>query len=284
MEEENLIIELHAVLGNRWSQIAAQLPGRTDNEIKNLWNSSIKKKLRQKGIDPNTHKPFSETDQNHHEQQKPSPNTKNNNHEKITSQQRPKSSNNSVVSMDDQYPLPNSTHDLSGLFSFQQQLNYGPNIGLSMNPNTNLLFNSSTKPSEMVSDHFNKSSINLFPSDHNNNNPFTVKFQNWDGNSLFENNSFSWDCGKADKEAEADHQIPEDIKWTSTDQYMQNPALNTVHNDKDLYGETKLSSQANYGTQGSLSTGNWHTNQPQSLQGAEIIYSRLSAATFGQFS
>ncbi|XP_042474982.1 transcription factor MYB61-like [Macadamia integrifolia] len=59
-QEENLIIELHAALGNRWSQIAAQLPGRTDNEIKNLWNSCIKKKLRQRGIDPNTHKPLSE--------------------------------------------------------------------------------------------------------------------------------------------------------------------------------------------------------------------------------
>ncbi|KAJ1377853.1 SANT/Myb domain [Sesbania bispinosa] len=59
-QEENLIIELHAVLGNRWSQIAAQLPGRTDNEIKNLWNSCLKKKLRQRGIDPNTHKPLSE--------------------------------------------------------------------------------------------------------------------------------------------------------------------------------------------------------------------------------
>ncbi|KFK30748.1 hypothetical protein AALP_AA6G021800 [Arabis alpina] len=55
-DEENLIIELHAVLGNRWSQIAAQLPGRTDNEIKNLWNSCLKKKLRQRGIDPVTHK------------------------------------------------------------------------------------------------------------------------------------------------------------------------------------------------------------------------------------
>ncbi|KAI0504473.1 hypothetical protein KFK09_015425 [Dendrobium nobile] len=59
-QEENLIIELHGILGNRWSQIAAQLPGRTDNEIKNLWNSCIKKKLRQRGIDPNTHKPFAE--------------------------------------------------------------------------------------------------------------------------------------------------------------------------------------------------------------------------------
>ncbi|KAJ6796162.1 transcription factor MYB86-like [Iris pallida] len=61
-QEENIIIELHAVLGNRWSQIAAQLPGRTDNEIKNLWNSCIKKRLRQRGVDPDTHKPLSETE------------------------------------------------------------------------------------------------------------------------------------------------------------------------------------------------------------------------------
>ncbi|RWW22840.1 hypothetical protein BHE74_00005248 [Ensete ventricosum] len=59
-EEEGLIIALHQVLGNRWSQIASRLPGRTDNEIKNLWHSRIKKKLRQMGIDPITHRPLSE--------------------------------------------------------------------------------------------------------------------------------------------------------------------------------------------------------------------------------
>ncbi|XP_064948879.1 transcription factor MYB61-like isoform X2 [Musa acuminata AAA Group] len=61
-QEENLIVELHAALGNRWSQIAARLPGRTDNEIKNYWNSCIKKKLRQRGIDPSCHMPLCETD------------------------------------------------------------------------------------------------------------------------------------------------------------------------------------------------------------------------------
>jgi myb proto-oncogene protein len=57
-EEEKTVIDLHAELGNRWSKIASQLPGRTDNEIKNHWNTHIKKKLRKMGIDPATHKPL----------------------------------------------------------------------------------------------------------------------------------------------------------------------------------------------------------------------------------
>ncbi|CAI9753962.1 unnamed protein product [Fraxinus pennsylvanica] len=60
-EEEDLIISLHEALGNRWAQISAHLPGRTDNEIKNFWNSSLKKKLIKQGIDPNTHKPVPES-------------------------------------------------------------------------------------------------------------------------------------------------------------------------------------------------------------------------------
>nr|QOV09159.1 MYB protein [Forsythia suspensa] len=45
-EEEELIISLHEALGNRWAQIAVQLPGRTDNDIKNYWNIHLKKKLK----------------------------------------------------------------------------------------------------------------------------------------------------------------------------------------------------------------------------------------------
>ncbi|KAK4422573.1 Transcription factor [Sesamum alatum] len=45
-EEEKLIISLHGAVGNRWAHIASHLPGRTDNEIKNYWNSWIKKKIR----------------------------------------------------------------------------------------------------------------------------------------------------------------------------------------------------------------------------------------------
>ncbi|XP_010048454.1 transcription factor MYB1 [Eucalyptus grandis] len=43
-DEEELIIRLHKLLGNRWSLIAGRLPGRTDNEIKNYWNTNLAKK------------------------------------------------------------------------------------------------------------------------------------------------------------------------------------------------------------------------------------------------
>ncbi|KAL5717807.1 hypothetical protein ACHQM5_010771 [Ranunculus cassubicifolius] len=59
--EENQIIELHARLGNRWSKIASHFPGRTDNEIKNHWNTRIKKRLKLIGVDPLTHKPIQHT-------------------------------------------------------------------------------------------------------------------------------------------------------------------------------------------------------------------------------
>ncbi|XWS49124.1 hypothetical protein CRYUN_Cryun13aG0136800 [Craigia yunnanensis] len=47
-EEEDLILRLHKLLGNKWSLIAGRLPGRTDNEIKNYWNSYLSKKINQK--------------------------------------------------------------------------------------------------------------------------------------------------------------------------------------------------------------------------------------------
>ncbi|POO03499.1 MYB transcription factor [Trema orientale] len=57
LQEEQTIIQLHALLGNRWSAIATHLPKRTDNEIKNYWNTHLKKRLTKMGIDPVTHKP-----------------------------------------------------------------------------------------------------------------------------------------------------------------------------------------------------------------------------------
>ncbi|AED94534.1 Transcription factor MYB23 [Arabidopsis thaliana] len=44
-QEEDLIIRLHKLLGNRWSLIAKRVPGRTDNQVKNYWNTHLSKKL-----------------------------------------------------------------------------------------------------------------------------------------------------------------------------------------------------------------------------------------------
>nr|BCZ50591.1 transcription factor MYB4 [Chelone glabra] len=51
-DEEDLIVRLHGLLGNRWSLIAGRLPGRTDNEIKNYWNTYLLKKLKNARINP----------------------------------------------------------------------------------------------------------------------------------------------------------------------------------------------------------------------------------------
>ncbi|KAM0034915.1 putative transcription factor MYB-HB-like family [Helianthus debilis subsp. tardiflorus] len=44
-KEDKIICSLYAIIGSRWSLIAAQLPGRTDNDIENYWNTKLKKKI-----------------------------------------------------------------------------------------------------------------------------------------------------------------------------------------------------------------------------------------------
>ncbi|KAI8571674.1 hypothetical protein RHMOL_Rhmol01G0137600 [Rhododendron molle] len=61
--EEALILHLHSNLGNRWSQIAARLPGRTDNEIKNFWNSTVKRRLKSNGNYSTSSSPNVSTDE-----------------------------------------------------------------------------------------------------------------------------------------------------------------------------------------------------------------------------
>ncbi|KAJ1437135.1 SANT/Myb domain [Sesbania bispinosa] len=69
-DEEELIIRLHKLLGNRWSLIAGRLPGRTDNEIKNYWNTNLGKKVKDGG-NPNNSTSSTQLNEKNQEKTKP---------------------------------------------------------------------------------------------------------------------------------------------------------------------------------------------------------------------
>ncbi|ONK78816.1 uncharacterized protein A4U43_C02F22720 [Asparagus officinalis] len=300
-QEENLIIELHAVLGNRWSQIAAQLPGRTDNEIKNLWNSSIKKKLRQRGIDPVTHKPLSETEARESKLLADSSDTASVSEPTppLMPIESPRSKNSVTPTKElflDRYTAAanNGGADSLGYLPLPQ-LTYSPEYGLGppTNQNPSLWFsqnsrlvgmnqelNSTALPSTGPSTSTSKLPAHL-PSDGS-----PAGFHYWEagkssnnstssGNSgsgielqsdtsLFDGGIFQWMDLCSYKEAQFHLQgEPEDLKWSEfLNSSIQAPA--TVQNQSQaiMYGEIKEESQ--FTVDDGLST--WHNYQRRQHQ------------------
>ncbi|CAA0816569.1 myb domain protein 55 [Striga hermonthica] len=281
-DEENSIIELHALLGNRWSQIAAQLPGRTDNEIKNLWNSSLKKKLRQRGIDPTTHKPLPKPDDQ--ENAASSANTQGSSEvslvenptDSLPEEKKPVRPNYPLVGNHCTPPVPDNS------LALIRSLGHAPCTGLLPNSNATHFFSPNPKPFELLYDDYyysnpyaaatptsayswantHKKPPNFHEPQENcnfltNYTNDTIIINNNNINNIINNNGF---------------QVEEDMKWAEymQTQYLQgNAGVDHGQNsDEDMYGGKSRS----------------HIQDQQSLliQGADY-FQRISAA-FGQFS
>ncbi|KAK7292831.1 hypothetical protein RJT34_15685 [Clitoria ternatea] len=97
-EEDDLIIRMHSLLGNRWSLIAGRLPGRTDNEIKNYWNTHLIKKLKNQVPDHDTNTPHNKLPTTPPPQEQPQSGNKkkksNNSGKKKSKQQKNKGTTN----------------------------------------------------------------------------------------------------------------------------------------------------------------------------------------------
>ncbi|XP_019189955.1 PREDICTED: myb-related protein Myb4-like [Ipomoea nil] len=104
-EEDETIVRMHEQLGNKWSAIAAHLPGRTDNEIKNHWHTSLKK---------NSRKPSSSSPtQNPQPKKRSSSSTRTKRQDRANSSENPIISTHEILESSQWSPQPSSSETSS---------------------------------------------------------------------------------------------------------------------------------------------------------------------------
>ncbi|KAL8150734.1 hypothetical protein V2J09_020542 [Rumex salicifolius] len=211
--EEQMVIDLHAKLGNRWSKIASHLPGRTDNEIKNHWNTHIKKKLKKLGIDPQTHKPISQSQETDH--QTPGNSSSTSDHDNKSKQKTEESEQSNSVFQNiedsfcvDEIPLINPDEILAPNLIQQplisatiQSVSSSSSSSFSPSGSSSLIFDDLEFPSFDWPYYYDETANILM---NNNNNENSANGLLWDGGELMD-----WDLGMSFDHFEIDpfHQI-----------------------------------------------------------------------------
>ncbi|XWS44065.1 hypothetical protein CRYUN_Cryun15aG0012700 [Craigia yunnanensis] len=194
--EEDQIIQLHLRLGNRWSKIASHFPGRTDNEIKNHWNTRIKKKLKLLGLDPVTHKPIEKaektdgknkmtSDSNSSNKQEASLESKSeDNHGMPVSPRRDEKLEEIQVTLDETNDLLNNYQMLCGSFDLDSWLNHDTSSSYTSSFSVEESNNPSMGETTSIQENSLKQWVDSVDS-----------FLSWAGFSHLEENSSPWKIG-----------------------------------------------------------------------------------------